>query len=113
MAELEQDSALHEAASWFARRQRGVMSLEERAEFERWHASRRNAAAMDEMEHAWARIDQARDRFTPAVSPTPVGRFAFARSAVLALLCVLSLGVGLVSYSGHSSFWTRLDWVER
>ena len=113
MAEVEKDSALQEAASWFARRQRGVMSLEERAEFERWRAMRRNAAAMDEMERAWTRMDQAKDRFTPAALTAPVRRFAVGRSAVLALLCVLSLGVGIVSYSGHSSFWTRLDWIER
>jgi ferric-dicitrate binding protein FerR (iron transport regulator) len=110
---MAEDTALQEAAIWFARRQRGVMSLEERADFERWRAVRRNAAAMDQMERAWARMDQARDRFAPAASKAPVNRFAFARSAVLALLCVASVGVGLVSYSGHSSFWTRLDWVER
>ena len=113
MAEFEMDSPSQDAATWFARRQRGVMSLEECAEFARWRAIRRNASAMDEMERAWARIDQARDQFAPAASATPVKRLAFARSAVLALLCVLSLGMGIVSYTGHSSFWSRLDWVER
>jgi len=110
---MAEDTALQEAAVWFARRQRGVMSLEERADFERWRAVRGNASAIDEMERAWARMDQVRDCFAPAASTTPVRQFILARSAVLALLCVLSLGVGIVTYSGHSSFWTRLDWVER
>jgi ferric-dicitrate binding protein FerR (iron transport regulator) len=110
---MAEDTALQEAAIWFARRQRGVMSLEEMADFERWRAVRRNASAIDEIERAWARVDQARDRFVPAASTTRVRHFALARSAMLALLCVLSLGVGIVSFSGHSSFWTRLDWVER
>jgi hypothetical protein len=35
------------------------------------------------------------------------------RSALVAILCVAGLGVGMISYAGHSDFWTRLDWVER
>src|SRR5579864_6655232 len=110
MVEFNKDSALQEAADWFARWRRGVMSVEETVEFRRWRADRRNAAAMDEIERAWTRIDLINHRFTAAVSTAPVRRIAFARSAVLALICVASLGVGIVSYTGHSNFWTRLDW---
>ena len=113
MAELDRHTALQEASSWFARCRRGVMSVEDRAEFERWRAERRNATAMDEIERAWTRIESISDRFAPAIADAPVRRPAFVRSAVLALICVASLGVGVVSYSGHSGFWTRLDWVAR
>lgn len=113
MAEFERDEALQEAALWFARCHRGVMTVEERAEFECWRSKRKNAAAMNELESAWELTGLARAHFTALDEPAPEGQRTFARTAVLAVMCVLSLGVGIVTYSGHSAFWTSLDWVQR
>jgi transmembrane sensor len=112
MSEFGYSSSSEEAARWFARRRRGVMAVEERAEYEAWRADPRNAAAMDELEHTWALMDLVRDQFGPETAIVSA-RPPFARSALFALMCVVSLGVGILTYSGHNAFWTRLDWVER
>lgn len=100
-----------EAVLWFARLHRGVMTLEERAAFDAWCQKPGNVAAMTELERVWQSAEIARDHFGP-VRPAP-RRIAFARSALVAAACVISLGIGIISYSGDSSFWTKLDWVER
>jgi transmembrane sensor len=100
-----------EAVLWFAKLHRGVMTLEERAGYEAWRRETDNAAAMAELEHIWQSLEIAREHFEPDNSSGR--RSAFARSALLAAVCVISLGIGIISYSGDSSFWTKLDWVER
>jgi len=100
-----------EAVLWFAKLHRGVMTLEERASYEAWRREPDNAAAMAELEHIWRSLEVARDHFAPGKSLAR--RPALARSALVAAVCVISLGIGIISYSGDSSFWTKLDWVER
>ncbi len=48
-----------QAAEWFLRRQRGVLSDAERAEFERWMAHGRNASAYESVDFAWSCADEA------------------------------------------------------
>ena len=100
-----------EAVLWFARLRRGVMTLEERAGFDVWRQEPGNAAAMAELEQVWQSLGVAQDHFGPETSPAR--RTVFARSALVAAACVICLGIGIISYSGDSSFWTKLDWVER
>jgi ferric-dicitrate binding protein FerR (iron transport regulator) len=100
-----------EAVLWFAKLHRGVMTLEERAGFEAWRREPGCAAAMVELEHIWQSLEIARVHFAPR-KPSP-RRATLARSALVAAACVISLGIGIISYSGDSSFWTKLDWVER
>jgi len=113
MAEFGRDAALQEAARWFARCHRAVMTIEEKTEFEIWRSKPGNAAAMDELEGAWELTGLARGHFARPAEHIPAVQRTFARTAVLAVMCVLSLGVGIVSYTGHSAFWTSLDWVQR
>jgi ferric-dicitrate binding protein FerR (iron transport regulator) len=87
------------------------MTLEERASYEAWRREPDNATAMAELEHIWSSLEIARDHFAPGKSLAR--RPALARSALVAAVCVISLGIGIISYSGDSSFWTKLDWVER
>ncbi len=106
-----QHSTDEEAVLWFAKLRRGVMTLEERAGFDAWRRKPENAEAMAELDHVWQSLEAVRDRFGPEKS-TP-RRPAFARSALVAAACLIFLGIGIISYSGDSSFWTKLDWVER
>jgi transmembrane sensor len=100
-----------EAILWFARLRRGVMTLDERASFEAWRRQPESAAAMAEIEQVWQSLESARDHFGPEKSLSR--RPTLARSALVAAACVICLGIGIISYSGDSSFWTKLDWVER
>jgi ferric-dicitrate binding protein FerR (iron transport regulator) len=106
-----QYSVDEEAVLWFAKLRRGVMTLEERAGFEAWRLRPENATAMAELEHVWQSLEIARDRLGP-IDGSP-RRVALARTALVAAACVICLGIGIISYSGDSSFWTKLDWVER
>jgi len=100
------------AALWFAKSRRGVMALEERAAFDAWRREPANAAALAEMEHAWNLLDGAESSIAqPAAAP--VRRQRMARSALLAVMCAVFIGIGVISYSGNHEFWTTLDWVER
>ena len=100
-----------EAVLWFAKRHRGVMTLEERASYEAWRREPDNAVAMTELQHIWRSLEIARTHHAPGKSAPR--RPALTRSALVAAVCVISLGIGIISYSGDSSFWTKLDWVER
>ena len=66
---------------------------------------------MAELEHVGQSLDVAKAYFGPG-KPSP-RRAVLARSALVAAACVICLGIGIISYSGDSSFWTKLDWVER
>jgi ferric-dicitrate binding protein FerR (iron transport regulator) len=102
-----------EAALWFAKRRRGVMTLEERAAFETWRRERPNAAAMAELESVWGALQMAQGHIGPT-SPAHAARAPrIARSAVLAVMCAASIAIAVISYSGHRDFWTSLDWVDR
>jgi len=113
MPGFDRDEALQHAARWFARCHRGVMTIEEKSEFRIWRSKRGNAAAMNELEDAWELTGLAKGHFAQRTECTPSGHRTFVRTAVLAFMCVASLGVGIVSYTGHSPFWTSLDWVQR
>jgi ferric-dicitrate binding protein FerR (iron transport regulator) len=103
-----------EAALWFARRRRGVMSLEERAAFESWRREPANAAAMAEQERVWEALHIAQPHIAPASTPAhSTARGRVARPALLAVMCAASIAIGVISYSGNHDFWTNLDWVER
>jgi ferric-dicitrate binding protein FerR (iron transport regulator) len=107
-------AADEEAALWFAKRRRGVMTLEERAGLQAWQREPANAAAMAELEETWAALQMAQGHIGPPrldVQPMRVPKIA--RSALLAVMCAVTIGVGVISYSGNRDFWTSLDWVDR
>ena len=100
------------AAIWFAKCRRGVMALEERAAFDAWRREPANAAALAELERAWNLLEGATLHLNHAPAAGPA-RHRIARSALLAVMCAVSIGIGALSYSGNHEFWTALDWVER
>jgi ferric-dicitrate binding protein FerR (iron transport regulator) len=102
------------AALWFARCRRGVMTLEERVALEAWRLEPANAAAFAQLERVWESLQVAQAHFEPEGAPAPAARrLGIARSALLAVMCAVFLGIGVISYSGNSDFWTNLDWVDR
>jgi hypothetical protein len=105
---------LEHAARWFAARRRGVMAIEERTRYELWATDPQNLSAMACVERAWSSLDAARDRLQETVRDAePQQRSRLARPALLAAMCVLSLGIGILSYSDESGFWTTLNWTDR
>lgn len=103
-----------QAARWFAALRRGVMSLEERDAYENWRRQSGNARAISDLERIWGALGMAQDHFAGA-NAAPVraaARGKVARSALLAV-CAVSLGIGILSYSGPDRFWTTLDWTDR
>ncbi len=102
-----------EAANWFAARHRGVMSLEERRAYEEWVAEKPHASAMAEMQKTWDWLSVAQNEFANAAVPVRAIRRAQANPALVAAMCVLCLGIGILSYSGDNQFWTTLDWTAR
>jgi len=101
-----------EAARWFAALRRGVMSLEERAAYNGWIAEPKHAAKLRELESTWALLEMAGPRLTGSAAPRP-RRPRPARAMMLAVACVASLGIGVMSYGGDTQFWTTLDWSNR
>ena len=99
------------AALWFAKFRRGVMAVEERAAFEVWKRDAANAAALAELERVWDLLEGGEANIAPVAASVPHQRIA--RSALLAVMCAVSIGIGVISYSGNHEFWTALDWVER
>jgi ferric-dicitrate binding protein FerR (iron transport regulator) len=107
-----EDQSLIEAAEWFACRRRGVMTLQERADYDAWCLDPVNCAVMSEVERLWGLAGLSPN--VSASAPTPAARLTgFAQSALVAILCIASLGAGIISLRSHSEFWTRLDWSER
>ncbi len=87
------------------------MSVEERVLFDSWLRSAANAAAMKEMEGAWAALGSAPASTRGAVVQE---RRQPARAALMAAACVASLGIGVLSYGGEDHpFWAKLDWEAR
>jgi ferric-dicitrate binding protein FerR (iron transport regulator) len=103
---------LENAARWFAARRRGVMALEERARYEIWESDPRNRMAMACLERAWSSLEGAKHR-VHEVAPQRKLRSRLARPALLAAMCALSLGIGILSYSDETGFWTTLNWTDR
>ena len=106
MAEREQAAAL-----WFAKCRRGVMAVEDRFALDAWRADAANGAALAEIERTWTLLNSAQGQLIPA--PVIAVRQRVARSALLAMMCAVFIGIGMISYSGNHEFWTTLDWVER
>ena len=94
-------SVQDEAAGWFAKLHRGVLTLEEHGAYARWIAVRANRAALTQMEQLWGELEHARPR------GQHLGR-KLARAALAA-----SLVRALLSFTGNSAFWTSLDWANR
>jgi transmembrane sensor len=103
-----------EAARWFAARRRGVMTVEERDRYEIWARDAVNVSAMARLERTWAAVGVAEGQLHKAVRrPAPPPRSRLARSALLAAMCAVSLGIGVLSYSDETGFWTTLNWTDR
>jgi ferric-dicitrate binding protein FerR (iron transport regulator) len=111
MSDMPSDRLEH-AARWFAARRRGVMALEERTSYENWVSDPQNRSAMACMERAWSSLDAAKNRVNQMV-PERKARSRLARPALLAAMCALSLGMGILSYSDDTGFWTTLNWTDR
>jgi ferric-dicitrate binding protein FerR (iron transport regulator) len=115
MSDIGAQDRLREAARWFAVRRRGVMTVDERSLFEVWVSDADNVAAMARMEQTWAatlgvaehRMGVLRD------APSQPPRSRLARPALLAAMCVVSLGIGVLSYADDTGFWTTLNWTDR
>jgi transmembrane sensor len=71
----EQNSLVEEAARWFAARRRNVMTLEERAEFERWSAIAQNRSALESMERAWRTVGALTPDSSAATSEPPQSNY--------------------------------------
>jgi len=106
---------LEEAARWFAARHRGVMTLEERARYQAWAGDAANSLAMARLERVWSELELAQESLPDAIRQSvpapPLSRLA--RSALLAAMCAVSLGIGVLSYSDNTGFWTTLNWTDR
>ena len=114
MSDMRASDRLEEAARWFAALRRGVMTVEDRARYENWVRDAANRSAMARLEGTWAALGVAEDRLQAAVRrPAPPPRARFARSALVAAMCVVSLGIGVLSYSDETGFWTTLNWTDR
>ncbi len=96
-------SVREEAARWFTILHRGVMTLEERAVYERWLAEEPHQRALAEMQQVWD-MCEASGRVRDPAQP--------ARKVMIACMCAVSLGILALSYA-HTSFWMSLDWVTR
>lgn len=106
-------SAREEAARWFAVLHRGVMTLEERATYERWVADETHRLAMADMHRVWALVEAGRG---PIQLVSASGRDAIhspaARRIMLGAMCAISVGLVVLSCA-QAPFWTALDWVTR
>jgi ferric-dicitrate binding protein FerR (iron transport regulator) len=100
-------SVREEAARWFTILHRGVMTLEERAVYERWLTEEPHRRALAEMQQVWDLLEAPRHSLACARDPAQP-----ARKVMVACMCVVSLCILALSYA-HTSFWTSLDWVTR
>lgn len=90
-----------DAADWFAARQRGVMSVEERLLYQAWLRNPSNKNAMRELDKVWSMLGGG------AIA-APQGR-----AAMVAAMCAASVLIGVLSLGTNSHFWTALDWTNR
>jgi transmembrane sensor len=101
-----------EAARWFAAKRRGVMTVEERAACAQWLRDPENAAAMTELDRVWAIVGVA-ERDLRGADEMPAKPNRAVRSALVAAMCAVSIGIAALSYGGNPNFWTTLDWTDR
>jgi ferric-dicitrate binding protein FerR (iron transport regulator) len=115
MSEFGMSPRHEEAARWFAALRRGVMSVEECEAYEDWRRDRANRSVFAELEHTWNALEGVKEHLAGAGarSSRPSASRTFGRPALVAAMCAVSLVIGVLSYSGHSSFWTTLDWTDR
>ena len=114
MSEVQGSSRLEQAACWFAARRRGVMAVEELTRYEIWASDPDNLSAMVCLERAWDAALAARTHIPETVRQSePARRSRLARPALLAAMCVVSLGIGIWSYSDGTGFFTTLNWTDR
>lgn len=115
MTETLHTAREEEAVRWFAALRRGVMSVEEREAFEAWRRDRQNRSVFAEIERNWDALESLRDCFAGTQNDLAdsAGPEKFARPALVAAMCALSLFIGVLSYTGNESFWTALDWTAR
>ena len=114
MSGISAQDRLQEASRWFAVRRRGVMTVEERALYENWARDSDNLSAMARLEQTWTMLGLAKHRIHVAgQAPSLPPRSRLARPALLAAMCVVSLGIGVLSYADDTGFWTTLNWTDR
>jgi ferric-dicitrate binding protein FerR (iron transport regulator) len=114
MSDIGAQDRMREAARWFAVRRRGVMTMDERSLYEAWASDANNVSAMARLEQAWVTVGAAEQRLRGTGQvPSPPRRSRLARSALLAAMCVVSLGIGVLSYADDTGFWTTLNWTDR
>lgn len=114
MSDMSAEDRLRDAARWFAVRRRGVMTVEERALYAVWVSDADNVSAMARLEQAWQTLGAAEHRMIGTRrAPLSVPHSRLARPALLAAMCVVSLGIGVLSYADDSGFWTTLNWTDR
>ncbi len=114
MSGIGAQDRMREAARWFAVRRRGVMTVDERSLYEVWVSDANNLSAMARLEQAWTALGVAEHRLHGAgKAPSPPPRSRLARSALLAAMCAVSLGIGVLSYADDTGFWTTLNWTDR
>jgi ferric-dicitrate binding protein FerR (iron transport regulator) len=114
MSDIGAQDRLQEAARWFAARRRGVMTVEERALYEVWVSDAHNSSAMTRLEQAWAMVGAVEHHMRETgQTPSAPQRSRLARPALLAAMCVVSLGIGVLSYADDTGFWTTLNWTDR
>jgi hypothetical protein len=90
------------------------MTLTERAGYERWLADDANKAAMAEMNGLWAILDGvAREEGSPEMATSGRAASAVARRVMVGVVSAVSLSIVVLSFAGHSGFWTSLDWLNR
>lgn len=114
MSGLRNPQRLEGASRWFAARRRGVMTLDERAAYAEWLRDSANADAMAELERVWAVAGIAAPHIPRETAEDGVPRqSAVVRSALVAAMCAVSIGIAVLSYNGTPAFWTTLDWADR
>jgi len=96
-----------DAARWFAAERRGLMSHEERQDYERWLALPAHAAALAEVRQLWNELGAA---------GSSTNRRVLSRSSSRTLLAAM---IGLVSLTLAMAarldavWWNTLDWWSR
>ena len=114
MSDMRAPDRTQDAARWFAARRRGVMTVEDRARYQAWIGDPANASAMSRLDRTWSALGAVEGQLLDAIrDPAPRSRSRYARSALLAAMCAVSLGIGVLSYSDDTGFWTTLNWTDR
>ena len=76
-----------EAADWFAKQKRAVMSVEERGDFDAWRQNPRNLAALNAMHELWGEMAALKGA-EPALEARPLRRRVLGGAAVAASIAL-------------------------